>query len=112
VKLENIGELVATRTLMLRRPDGGTSEIIVLLGKPQRLPEHDDYYCPYQIKGAGDEKIRFMCGVDSFQALHLALSTLRVELEVLNKGLAGQLKWECDDSDSGDLGFPGFANNP
>jgi hypothetical protein len=51
--------------------------------------------------------VRFMCGVDPFQALHLALSTLRVELEVLNKELGGKLWWECDDT--GGLGFPGFG---
>lgn len=108
MKLESIGDLIAARTLVLRRTDGETSEVIILLGKPRRLPEHDDYCCPYQIKGAGDEKIRYTCGVDSFQALHLALSTLGVELEVLNKALAGRLKWECDDT--GRLGFPGFVS--
>lgn len=48
--------------------------------------------------------VRYVCGVDPFQALHLALSTLRVELEVLNKELGGKLRWECDDK--GGLGFP------
>ena len=72
LKLESVGELIATRTLTLRQENGATSEIMVLLGKPQQLPKHEDYYCPYQIKGAGDEKVRYTCGVDSFQALHLA----------------------------------------
>jgi len=107
VKLESIGEVVATRTLVLVTDDGASSEVLVFLGKPRQLPDHQDYYCPYQIKGAGDEKVRYQCGVDSFQALHLALSTLGVELEVLSKGLSGKLRWECDDT--GGLGFPGFA---
>ena len=110
LKLEGVGELIATRTLTLRQENGPTSEIMVLLGKPQPLPKHEDYYCPYQIKGAGDEQVRYTCGVDSFQALHLALSTVAVELEVLNKELAGRLRWECDDT--GGLGFPGFAKYP
>lgn len=107
MKLESIGEVIATRTLILLRGDGAASKVVVLLGRPQQLPDHEDYYCPYQIKGAGDEKVRYMCGVDSFQALHLALSTLRVELEVLDKELGGKLRWECDDT--GGLGFPGFG---
>jgi hypothetical protein len=61
---------------MLFRDDGAVSEVVVLLGKPQQLPDHQDYYCPYQIEGAGDEKARYACDVDAFQALHLALSTL------------------------------------
>jgi hypothetical protein len=110
MKLDSIGELIASRTLTIEADGNAISEeVTVLLGKPQQWPDHDDYFCPYQIKGAGDEKLRYMGGVDSFQALHLALSTLRVELEVLNKHLAGRLRWKCDDS--GALGFPGFADD-
>jgi hypothetical protein len=107
--LESVGDLVATRTFTFHREDGTASEVNVLLGKPRQLPDHVDYFCPYQIKGAGDEKVRYSCGVDSFQALHLALSTLGVELGVLNKQFGERLRWECDDSG---LGFPGFINYP
>jgi hypothetical protein len=110
LKLESVGESVATRTLTLHREDGTISAINVLLGRPQQLPDHVDYFCPYQIKGAGDEKVRYACGVDPLQALQLALSTLGVELEVLNKELGGKLRWECDDK--GGLGFPGFVAFP
>ena len=88
VKLESIGQLIATRSLMLLQDDGTASEVFVLLGKPQPLPDHPDYYCPYQIKGAGDDKVRYACGVDPFQSLHLALSKLSIEIEALNKELA------------------------
>jgi hypothetical protein len=107
VKLEGVSEVIAMRSLVLLRNDGAESDVVVLLGKPQQLPDHPDYYCSYQIKGAGDEKARYACGVDSFQALHLALSTLSVELEVLDKDLGGKLRWDCDDK--GGLGFPGFV---
>ena len=79
LKLDSVGDLVATRTLTFHWEDGTASEVNVLLGKPRQLPDHVDYFCPYQIKGAGDEKVRYCSGVDSFQALHLALSTLGVE---------------------------------
>jgi hypothetical protein len=104
MKLETVGEVIATRVLMLLGDKGASPEVLVLLGKPQKLPDHSDYYCAYQIKGAGDEKVRYTCGVDPFQALQLALSTLGVELEVLNKELGGRLRWECDSA--GELGFP------
>jgi hypothetical protein len=107
VKMESVGEVIATRTLMLLQDDGTASEVLVILGKPRQLPDHHDQYCSYQIKGAGDEKVRYACGVDPFQALHLALSTLGTELEALNNELGGKLRWECDDM--GGLGFPGFA---
>jgi hypothetical protein len=110
MKLESVGEVIATRTLMLLRDQGAASEVVVLLGKPLQLPGHQDYYCPYQVKGAGDEKTRHACGVDPFQALHLTLSALAVELEVLNKVVGGKLRWDCDDK--GGLGFPDFAAFP
>jgi hypothetical protein len=103
VKLENIGEVIATRALTMLSDQSSPSEVLVLLGKPQKLPDHSDYYCPYQIKGAGDEKVRYVCGIDPFQALQLAFSTVGVELEVLNKELGGRLRWECDPA--GGLGF-------
>jgi hypothetical protein len=108
VKLENIGEVIASRAFTMIRDQGASSEVLVSLGKPQKLPDHSDYYCPYQIKGVGDEKVRYVCGIDPFQALQLALSTLGVELEVLKKELCGRLRWECDSS--GGLGFPSDLN--
>lgn len=104
MKLDSVGEVIATRTLSLLEDEGPPSEVFVLLGKPRQLPDHSDYYCPYQIKGAGVEKVMHTCGIDPFQALQLALSALGVELEVLNKRLGGKLRWDC--GSEGDLGFP------
>jgi hypothetical protein len=111
VKLDNIGETIATRKLLLLRERNSTEEeVFVLLGKPQPLPDHKDFFCPYQVKGAGDEKVRVAYGIDGFQALQLALSILSVELEILNKELGGKLRWECDEK--GWLGFPAFEAFP
>ena len=107
MNLQSIGQPIATRSLMLLQDDGTASEVFVLLGKPQPLPDHPDYYCTYQIKGAGEGNVRYACGVDPFQALHLALSKLGIEIEALNNELGGKLRWETDDT--GGLGFPGFA---
>ena len=101
MKLDDVGEVIATRTLKLAK-EQNKSEILVLLGKPRQLPDHSDYFCPYQIKGAGRENVRYACGIDPVQALILAISTLGVELAVLNKELGGALSWEGDPN----LGFP------
>ena len=107
MKLESVGEVIATRSLLLLRDGTAKAEVIVVLGKPQAGQDQHGFYCPYQIRGAGDEKVRAAHGVDAFQALQLALSILAVELDVLNKELGGRLRWECDDE--GGLGFPGFV---
>jgi hypothetical protein len=102
MKLSNIGDVIASRSLMLNSDDGTKSEVLALLGKP--LQDGRDFYCPYQIKGAGDEKVRGSYGIDAIQALHLAIRNLGVEVEVLNKELGGKLRWES--GDVADFGFP------
>jgi|SRR5271166_6181663 len=104
MKLENIGEVIAVRTLHLANDP--SQKVLVKMGKPQPLPNAlgDDHYCPYQISGAGCERIFYGAGVDEFQALELGLKMIGVDLAVLNRKLDGQLRWECDEQ--GALGFP------
>jgi len=110
VKLESVGEVIATRTLLLLRDNTAALEVLVLLGKPQAGPDHQYFYCPYQVKGVGEEKMKSVYGIDAFQALQLTLSILGVELEVLNKELGGKLRWDRDDKRG--FGFPGFLVSP
>jgi hypothetical protein len=51
-------------------------EILVKMGKPQKTPGEQDFYCPYQITGLGDEKPDAIVGIDSFQAMQLALRSI------------------------------------
>jgi len=104
MKLDDIGEIIAVRKLTLLSGDEQSSEVLALLGKPKQLPQHSDYYCPYQIKGVGSETVRYTCGIDPFQALQLAIRSLAGDLDVLNRSLGGNLRWEGDEN--GWLGFP------
>ena len=104
MKLDDVGEIIAIRKLSLLGDDGETSQVLVLLGMPKQSPGYPDYYCPYQFKGAGSEAVIYMCGIDAFQALQLAMRSLGSELDVLNGRLGGNLRWEGDEK--GWLGFP------
>jgi hypothetical protein len=86
MKLDSVGELMASRTLTIQGDGIATSEVTVLLGKPQRWRDQVDYFCPYQIKGAGDEKIRYTVGVDSFQAAGRTQSISKVRIRCRNCG--------------------------
>jgi len=104
MELDSVGEVIATRELELMSAGEAPQMVQVTMGKPHQLPEHTDYYCPYEVKGSGFRKVRYACGIDAFQALQLALQAISVELEVLNKELNGRLRWEC--GREGDFGFP------
>jgi hypothetical protein len=102
VTLESVGEVIATRTLVLKEADGRSREITVLIGKPEQFPDGEDYYCPFQIKGLGDEKVRFAAGADAVQALQLAMPLVGSHLDVAQKKFPKHLTW----FENEELGFP------
>jgi len=94
-----LGEVIATRKLTL---DGGT-EVTVHVGRPCSPPEwNSNFYCPYQIIGLGSERVRRVGGVDSMQALVLALEAIGADFYAYNKLQANKISW----FDQSDLGFP------
>jgi hypothetical protein len=92
-----LGTIIATREL-----DGPAGmRLVVHMGAPRPFDSSDGWYCPYQITGAGDEKIRFAGGVDGIQSLRLAMVKIDADLSHLRGQLGGELKWMGDR----DLGF-------
>jgi len=98
----DLGQVIAERRL--RDEDQPEREVWVRVGLPCVSPEgpHGDYVCPYQISGAGDEKVRYAVGVDSLQALELALLVLPSELVALLRQCPS-LRWE--DAPAGSFAF-------
>ncbi len=101
MKLENVGTVIAERELSL---DGATA-VRVLIGAPKQRINRDDWYCPYQTDGIGSGRVGISYGVDSVQALVLALSMVGAELYCSREYEAGRLSWDCG-AVKGDLGFP------
>lgn len=80
--------------------------ITVRLGTPQRDPQLGrDWYCSYSISGAAISRIWRSFGVDAFQAIQLAMRSIRFELTAINRAGDGSLRWDV--LDAGDFG-PGF----
>ena len=98
----DLGSIIAERRLRVTgRPE---LDVSVRLGIPQPIPgaPYGDYYCPYQIVGVGNEKVRYAGGVDAVQALELALHILPTELDALRQQYPG-LGWV--NAPDGDYGF-------
>ncbi|HYD46948.1 MAG TPA: hypothetical protein VEB21_01305 [Terriglobales bacterium] len=59
----------------------------VRIGFP--APARRDWRCPYQIVGLGSRRVRYAYGVDSMQALQMALEAVAIEL----RPHRSQLSW-------------------
>ena len=102
MKIKDLGDVIAERRFKFESKL--TSEIIVAIGKPMPFPDSDDYYVPYQIKGIGDEHIKFAGGIDAVQCLKLVMKIIGSELWVINEPLTEKIIWDGDEN--GSLGFP------
>ena len=81
-----LGRVIATRRFRLRRQPDTTVELRI--GTPREMDQ--DAYCPVQLVGVGDEKVRPIFGVDTVQALQLAVRYL----EPLLVQHGDRLRWE------------------
>jgi len=94
-----IGDVIATRKLTGTWA-GKPIDILVEVGKPVPDPQ-GDWICPFRISGGPQQTLFYAAGLDSMQALYLALCMIGAKL---GSEPYVQLSLKCDDSD--DLGFP------
>ena len=97
--LKDVGVQVATRIL-----DLNGKEVAVMIGRPEKFPDGEDYYCPYQIVGMGGGQVRYAGGIDAVQALQLAIQMIGADLYSSQDARSGKLSWHA--GSPGDLGFP------
>ncbi len=70
----SLGLVIAHRTYWR-----GRQRVVAKIGQPQKA-EDGHWFCPYQIVGLGNDKVRRAPGVDSFQALQLVMQAVRAHL--------------------------------
>jgi len=73
---ESVGDVIAERDFLLTSRSGRKARIRVRFGRPVRgkgASRRDPWWCPVEVKGAGFDSFRPIAGIDSLQALILAL---------------------------------------
>lgn len=60
-----LGVVIAERHLEYNDPDSGMRSVQALLGSPVESVGGGEWYCPWQILGIGNEKVRAAYGVDA-----------------------------------------------
>lgn len=100
----SLGDIVAERTFEKISSEGQPiGKVTVKIGRPVEV-EIGRSYCPYQIQGMGEEKMRYAMGVDTIQALILALTKVGTDLYTSQEWKMRSLTWMGDSS--GNLGIP------
>ncbi len=95
--------IIAERHFESRNEAGEEHEIIVRIGIPVHDPCPDgDWYCPYQITGFPNSRVSVAFGIDSLQALLLALGKVHADLVFCQRVNRLHLTWLEQDN----LGFP------
>ncbi|MFK2874949.1 DUF6968 family protein [Dyella lipolytica] len=79
----------------------GRSSIIVQIGRPEI--SEDDFMCAYSISSGGQEKLGHAMGMDSVQALQLALVSIEIDLKALARSSGQEITWLEDTP--GNTGF-------
>ena len=90
-----MGETIARRVYTLS--GGTTTEVVVEIQRP--VPDQSDYRCDYSIGWPDGQKLSHAMGVDSVQALVLALKKLAVDISTSDEALSGRLTW-LDNNDN------------
>jgi hypothetical protein len=75
-KPRTLGHVVAAR--QLRVPGEPKRTVMVRIGLPRRLRGGWDWGCPVEITGLDAPRIRYVFGVDAFQALQLGLDYIAI----------------------------------
>jgi hypothetical protein len=96
-----LGTVIATRKLTL----AGVKTVTVRIGKPELFPDGLNWYCPYQVDGIGNGRVRRAGGIDAVQALQLALKMIGADLYTSAEARSGSLTWDAG-KEQRDLGFP------
>jgi hypothetical protein len=88
-----IGEVIGERMLTLEKSAEVARQVKVLLGKPRKFQDSEDFCCPYQIIGLGDDTIKSAAGIDSMQAIQIAMQLVASEIHNVHREDAANLRW-------------------
>lgn len=92
-----LGDVVAERRIEAVAEDGTRTPVVVKLGKPVPDPtpeaNREDWCCPRQIIGLGDQTVEGSFGVDSLQAFLLSVHGLQLTLNDRADAASVELDW-------------------
>ena len=95
-----VGDVIAERSFELTRPRRRVSRVVVRFGRPVQEPGPDataPWFCPISMSGGGIDLFWAIAGIDSLQALVLALEHATTMIPFHAARVGGQAQWLDDD---------------
>jgi len=83
-----LGTVIARRMF-----DCGENNVLLEIGMPYPIDKGPDCWCPYRISGLGSGKVKRIGGVDSMQALYLAMQMAATDLYASDAAREKILQW-------------------
>jgi hypothetical protein len=104
MNFDDVGEVIATRELFVVRDP--SRRIVVKMGKPILWDAGPDHLCLVQVAGIADENVKYAVGVDAFQAIGLAITSIATEFRAVRDQIEVRFaRWEGDEGGCGGFGF-------
>ncbi|QEY15711.1 hypothetical protein D0C16_06840 [Cellvibrio sp. KY-GH-1] len=88
-EVTEIGQIIATRSLVFIRESGSSENVVINIGAPYE-GETEGCCCPYKIISETRNKLHGAFGIDTLQALDLTMKTLNCELEYWERTFKGK----------------------
>jgi hypothetical protein len=101
MQLDDIGEVIAERTLKRSVNGGQATDVIVRLGRPRPFDDRSGYFCPFEILGLAERKVQSAAGVDAFQSLQLVFRMISALLHYKGREPDVELHWLAPGDDLG-----------
>ena len=98
-KPDGLGTVIAEREFVVRKASGRAVRVRVRFGQPVKGrggTKRDPWWCPVETKGAGLDSFRPVAGIDSLQALILALDLITRVLPMEAERVGLRLEWLGD----------------
>ena len=89
----SVDDPVLSRALSLRHDDGTITGVVVRFDRPRPLEDGGDFGCTWQVIGFGDDRTRLARGVDTLQAMLLAIQQAGIYLSCSTAAREGRLFW-------------------
>jgi hypothetical protein len=93
LKINEIDIVVTSREFEIRLEDGRTETYLVRVGMPYERDDGFDWCCPYELGTVSNRQLHCAFGIDSIQALELAMKIIKVKIEIWER-------YRVDDDDA------------